>query len=527
MSRNEGLRNSATTNRQVRNDTVEVLLWLRSIEIVTRSGTIDRGKQYPQKVPNMPTRPKIFLSHMVEDEGVANELEKRLQFCGYDFWNSPPDGPQRDWGPKLERTIANSEIAILLVTPNYVSSEWICASELPKLLEREKTKCLRVLPIVLKSCSLIDTQLEDHQVFPRNGKALAELSKAEKEHFWRDLADSITQRREQDTGLKYDVFISHASEDKDAVAGPLAKALQEQGLRVWLDQFELKIGDSLQRSINEGLAESRFGVVILSPSFLAKEWPKKELDALTARETGRNKPVILPVWHNITADDVARFSPILADRLAVSTAQGISSVARSITEAALIQTQGAQQAVATRLESIVERLERLEKRSAQHVVSESHSETDNNAPDEVFIVHGHDVAARESVCRFIERIGARPVVLAEQPNQGRTIIEKFEDHSKVKFAVVLLTPDDVGGVRSAPDDIGFRARQNVILELGYFLGKLGRARFCILNKGGLEMPSDIHGMLWIEMDPAHGWRISLARELRHAGVRIDFNRVLE
>jgi predicted nucleotide-binding protein len=326
--------------------------------------------------------------------------------------------------------------------------------------------------------------------------------------------------------MSYDVFISHATEDKATIANPLAKALIDQGLRVWIDEFALHIGDSLRRSIDKGLEEARFGVVILSPNFLRKEWPQRELDALVARETGEGQPVLLPVWHNVTAQDVARFSPILADRLAVSTEQGVGAVAKAIAEAVLIKEKGESQSVADRLESVVERLERLE-RAIPTARERPILEERREEPDDVFVVHGRDEAAREAVCRFLEKIGARPVVLSEQANRGRTVIEKFEDHSAVKFSVVLLTPDDVGGLRDSPDETSARARQNVILELGYFLGKLGRNRFCILNKGNVEIPSDILGVVWIEMDPAHGWRIALARELNQAGVRINLNRVLE
>lgn len=130
----------------------------------------------------------------------------------------------------------------------------------------------------------------------------------------------------------YDVFVSHASEDKADVARPLAALLIQTGLSVWIDEAELKLGDSLRRSIDSGLASSRFGVVILSKSFFAKEWPQKELDALVAREDGSEK-VILPVWHNITANEIARFSPLLADRLGVKTENGLPAVVAAISNA--------------------------------------------------------------------------------------------------------------------------------------------------------------------------------------------------
>lgn len=129
-----------------------------------------------------------------------------------------------------------------------------------------------------------------------------------------------------------DVFISHASEDKLAVARPLAALLVQLGLKVWLDETELVLGDSLRRKIDHGLATSRFGVVILSKSFFSKEWPQKELDALVAREDGREK-VILPVWHEITVSDIRRYSPLLADRLGISTDRGLSLVAGEVARA--------------------------------------------------------------------------------------------------------------------------------------------------------------------------------------------------
>jgi hypothetical protein len=129
---------------------------------------------------------------------------------------------------------------------------------------------------------------------------------------------------------RYDLFISHASEDKEAVARPLYNALNAAGLRVWFDEATLKLGDSLRRKIDEGLAHCRFGVVILSPRFLAKEWPQRELDGLTARETLTGKKAILPVWHEVDAATVIRYSPPLADRLACRTSEGIEAVALKI-----------------------------------------------------------------------------------------------------------------------------------------------------------------------------------------------------
>lgn len=131
---------------------------------------------------------------------------------------------------------------------------------------------------------------------------------------------STTAASENDT---WDVFVSHASEDKDSFARPLTEALRAAGLKVWFDETTLKVGDSLRRSIDRGLAKSRFGIVIVSKAFLAKEWPQRELDGLVAREDEGRK-VILPIWHEITAADVRLRSPTLADRLAVPSSRGIA-----------------------------------------------------------------------------------------------------------------------------------------------------------------------------------------------------------
>lgn len=118
---------------------------------------------------------------------------------------------------------------------------------------------------------------------------------------------------------QYDVFISHASEDKDAIVRPLANALQSDGLRVWYDEFELRIGDSLRRKIDQGLANSRIGLVVLSHAFIAKGWTNYELDGIVTKSV-TGEQVLLPIWHNITKQEVIAFSPSLADKLARSTA---------------------------------------------------------------------------------------------------------------------------------------------------------------------------------------------------------------
>ena len=135
----------------------------------------------------------------------------------------------------------------------------------------------------------------------------------------------------------WDVFISHAGEDKEDFVRPLAGALRARGLSVWFDELTLTVGDSLRRSIDLGLARCRFGVVVISPHFLDKEWPQRELDALAAREVDGTK-VILPVWHNITTQQLRARSPMLTDRIAALSSNGINRVVDDLARAIAAET---------------------------------------------------------------------------------------------------------------------------------------------------------------------------------------------
>jgi len=166
--------------------------------------------------------------------------------------------------------------------------------------------------------------------------------------------------------------------------------------------------------------------------------------------------------------------------------------------------------------------------------------------EKVFLVHGHDEGAKEKVARLIEKLDLVCVILHEQDNEGRTIIEKFMDHAKdpeIGFAVVLMTPDDAGGelkeegveLVNLPGlrypNLKPRARQNVIFELGFFLGYLGRGRVCALMKehekrGEIDAPTDYKGVLYIPLDEKGAWRIDLAKEMKSAGLPVDMNKIL-
>jgi predicted nucleotide-binding protein len=145
----------------------------------------------------------------------------------------------------------------------------------------------------------------------------------------------------------------------------------------------------------------------------------------------------------------------------------------------------------------------------------------------VFLVHDHDEATKEKVARFLEKVGMDVIILHEKVNQGMTIIEKFEEYAaQAGFAIVLFTPDDLGFPLGAEDRKQPRARQNVVLEMGYFVGGLGRERVCVLYKGGVELPSDILGVVYHVIDDAEGWKLAVAKELKAAGYSIDLNKIV-
>lgn len=145
--------------------------------------------------------------------------------------------------------------------------------------------------------------------------------------------------------------------------------------------------------------------------------------------------------------------------------------------------------------------------------------------EEILIVHGQDGPAKIETARLIERAGLKAVILHEQANGGRTIIEKLEEHGGTAgYAVVLMTPDDVGGPEGG--DMKPRARQNVIGELFWFAGKMGRSRVAALRKGDVEIPSDLHGIVYIPMDDHGGWKAALLRELGKAGYTVDWAKAL-
>lgn len=141
----------------------------------------------------------------------------------------------------------------------------------------------------------------------------------------------------------------------------------------------------------------------------------------------------------------------------------------------------------------------------------------------VFMVHGHDDLPREAIARYLEALSFEVIILNEQPSKNRTIIEKIEANADVGFAVVLLTPDDEGGVKGG--SMQPRARQNVLLELGYFMAKLGRDRVCAIMRDKVEVPTDFAGVVWVPFDSSGSWKAALAKELE-VHFEIDWKKVM-
>jgi len=146
----------------------------------------------------------------------------------------------------------------------------------------------------------------------------------------------------------------------------------------------------------------------------------------------------------------------------------------------------------------------------------------------VFVVHGHNNELKETVARYLTQLDLVPIILHEQASAGLTIIEKFESNSDACFSVVLLTPDDVGTLSpaSSVDALKKRARQNVIFEWGFFVAKLGRRNVCALVAEGVEIPSDMNGIVYVPLDHRGAWKMLLARELKAGEVEIDLNRAI-
>ena len=174
------------------------------------------------------------------------------------------------------------------------------------------------------------------------------------------------------------------------------------------------------------------------------------------------------------------------------------------------------------LNTIIEELKYFPEANEASVISQKQKSCNFS---KVFIVHGHDDGAKNEAARFVEKLGFEAKILHEQVDSGATIIEKLEKHTDVGFAIVLYTECDIGSVKSKPEDLKPRARQNVIFEHGLLIGKIGRSNVVALVKGNVEIPNDISSVVYKSMDTSGAWKYSIAREMKSSGYDVDMNKI--
>ncbi|GAB6168814.1 hypothetical protein JCM1393_12740 [Clostridium carnis] len=182
--------------------------------------------------------------------------------------------------------------------------------------------------------------------------------------------------------------------------------------------------------------------------------------------------------------------------------------------------------IESEIESYIEEVDIYIKDRKDVIETESITDDIDVNMNKIFIVHGHDELALEQVIGFIKDIKLEPIVLKNQASLGNTIIEKIEEYSDVGFAIVLYTPCDIGASIIDKDNMKNRARQNVVFEHGYLIGKLGRKNVCALVKGDIEKPNDISGLVYIEFDNQKAWRFNIARDMKKLGYDIDLNNLI-
>lgn len=172
--------------------------------------------------------------------------------------------------------------------------------------------------------------------------------------------------------------------------------------------------------------------------------------------------------------------------------------------------------------SFLEEIELAAPTTAEQVAQDAQPDL---ASREIFVVHGSDHGTRSTVARFLEKLDLKAIILDEEANKGRTIYQKFRDHSTVAYAVVLFTPDDEGRRADNSELLKLRPRQNVVYELGFFSAKLGDKNVCVLHSDGVDILSDLSGVLYIALDREEAWQFKLAKEMKAVGIEIDLNKV--
>jgi predicted nucleotide-binding protein len=356
------------------------------------------------------------------------------------------------------------------------------------------------------------------------------------------------------------VFLSWSGTRSELVARALYDwlPLVLQSVRPWFSGRDINAGARWRSEIARELEESRFAVICLTPENLGASWLHYEVGALAK---SLQSAFLVPYLYGFGPEELpdhplAQFQAVKADKpdtwklvRTMNRALGNHGMPEERLETLfnvlwptfeirlnqipdtdpVPQLDGSTQFKSDpAFKNLTSRLSRLEEiiRRLQAIPDEEATSLLTPTPaDSVFLVHGHNEGIKETVARFLEKLGTVAVVLQELPNEGRTVIEKFEDFSNVHYAVVLMTADDLGGLAGGSAQSS-RARQNVIFELGYFVAKLGRSRVCVLFQDGVETPSDFSGVLYVRLDQEGAWRLKMARELKTAGIKVDLNKAL-
>jgi predicted nucleotide-binding protein len=361
------------------------------------------------------------------------------------------------------------------------------------------------------------------------------------------------------------VFLSWSGERSKRVASALHGwlPLVLQTIRPWFfSGQDINVGSRWLSVIDKELEESRFAIICLNPENLDASWLNFEAGAIaksmqqtfvfpylcgfescalsgplaqfqTVRATNDDTWRLVHTMNRALGDSGIREEQLrmLFDLLwpgLEKQLKEIELVVPPVVSPKYIATTPKTFEANSAFDTLSSKISQLEDPIRTLVATPNPATSTSSAPrgQNVFLVHGRNEGVKETVARFLEKLGTVATILQELPNEGRTVIEKFEDFSEAGYAVVLMTGDDVGNVSGEPAQ-RFRARQNVVFELGYFVAKLGRRRVCVLYQDGVEIPSDFAGVLYVKLDHEGGWRLNLAREIRTAGIGIDLNKVVE
>jgi predicted nucleotide-binding protein len=356
------------------------------------------------------------------------------------------------------------------------------------------------------------------------------------------------------------VFLSWSGDRSHEIAKALHGwlPLTLQAIQPWLSSSDVEAGTRWSSELEFQLQQTRFGIICLTPENLNARWLYYEAGALSkSLESAYVCPYLFGFSPTELTGPLVQFQAVTADErgtLALLKTLNRALGENSLNDSALEQTflmwwpilakefsriatdlsGSSVKNLAHKRVELLDRLARDEEALLDRLLQrlsapmpDQDSEPESRPKEYVFIVHGRDLAAKETVARVIERLGLAAIVFHEQPNEGKTIIEKLESLAAVSYAVVLMTADDIGALGTEPtQNLQARARQNVIFELGYLTARLGRSRICVLVTEGVEIPSDFSGVLYILMDEPGAWRFLLAREFRRAGLSVDINQLL-